>query len=159
MTHGILYSLKPILKHFFLSKQFKRKGVAIYGGSSWWCLPDIMIEEIINDIRHNNWIRKLLMKTYTPEETVFQTLVMRTNFASQVSINPIERFTQNCLTYANFHVPGKSFKGHPYTITVHDLSRILTRDEFFARKFDYDIDASVLDVIDSKINSLPIGCV
>lgn len=131
--------------------RLKKHGVQLYGGSAWWCLPDKAIDDIMLDISSNKQLFELYQKTYTPEETFFQTYIMRSSVANLVDINPPEARTQNCLTYANFETPTKKFCGHPYIITADDWKWLKNRSEYFARKFDVSVDSVILDMIDSEI--------
>lgn len=131
--------------------RLKKHGVQLYGGSAWWCLPDKAIDDILNDIDTHIKLFELYQKTYTPEETFFQTYIMRSSVANLVDINPPEARAQNSLTYANFETSTKKFAGHPHIITVDDWKWLNKRPEYIARKFDLSVDSAILDTIDSEI--------
>lgn len=134
-----------------LFKKLRKFRVDLYGGSAWWILPDIAVDEIFEDINSNPQIVKLLNSSFTPEESFFQTMIMRTSLKSSVEINDVLERRQNCLTYANFETPSKPFKGHPYIITSDDWIWLKDRPEYFARKFDFEVDKKIFDIIDSFI--------
>lgn len=144
---GMALLFKPLTKRFFLSKQFEKKNIGIYGGSAWWCLPDIVIAEIIQGMQDESLVR-MLKKIRTPEEVVFQIMTMRSSLAREVTVNSIDRVSQNCLTYANFTTPTKKSTGHPHIILSEDLDWILPKSNYFARKFDMNVDANVFDLLD-----------
>lgn len=147
----LLKFINPFLKSHNLSRKFKEKNIGMYGGSAWWCLPDTMISEIL-DLFQDKELINLLMKVHTPEETIFQILSQRTSLASSIRLNPLNAVAQDCLTYANFCTPTKlPYKGHPHVITTDDYSYVTMKDQFFARKFDENIDSHILDMIDKNI--------
>lgn len=147
----LLKFINPYLKSRNLSRKFKEKNIGMYGGSAWWCLPDMMINEILYMFQDKELIN-LLKKVHTPEETVFQILGKRTSLASSIRLNSLNAVAQDCLTYANFCTPTKlPYKGHPHVITTDDYSYVTMKDQFFARKFDENIDSHILDMIDENI--------
>lgn len=125
-----------------------KHGVQLYGGSAWWCLPDKAIDDILYDIETNTKLFEFYQKTYTPEETFFQTFVMRSSVANMVDLNAKETRSQNCLTYANFETPTKKFVGHPHIISDEDWVWIRQKPEYIARKFDTRLYPVVFDLID-----------
>lgn len=165
ILHSFSNSGKPLLKkierklhklhfgnHYFsLYKCSMHYGMRLYGGSAWWALPDVAVGDILRDIENDKRAFELSLSTYTPEETFFQTYVMRTRISNLVEINSITERKQNCLTYANFETPTKKFCGHPYIITADDWKWLKNRSEYIARKFDLSVDANIFDTIDSDI--------
>lgn len=128
----------------------KHAAVEVYGGSQWWALPDIAVNELLNDIVAHPNVVKWLRCSIAPDETFFQTMVMRTSVANLVDVNrdPV----QGEMTYANFVSPRNKVKNcHPYIITEEDWYWLKERPEYFARKFDVDISTKILDVLDREI--------
>lgn len=69
---------------------FKKNNINLYGGSAWWILPDKIINYILEEKEiSKKWFTKLL-GTFTPEETFFQTLTMKSDLKDLVEINPID---------------------------------------------------------------------
>lgn len=134
-----------------LFASLNNKGVYLYGGSAWWILPDIAIEEIFLEIESNPKVAQLLLLSFTPEESFFQTMVMRTSINGKIVMNDIYERKQNCLTYANFETPLKPFSGHPHIITSMDWLWLKNRPEYFARKFDITVDREIIEIIDKYL--------
>ena len=132
--------------------QLASLNVKVYGGSQWWALPDVAVNEIMSDIQANPRIVETFKWVFTPDELFFQTMVMRTSVAPLIDINPVDAREQHCLTYANFVTPTKGFCSHPHILETEDWKRLKQRPEFFARKFDMDSSPNVLDVIDKSLN-------
>lgn len=45
-------------------------------------------------------------------------------------------------------------KKNPKTLTIKDKDKIFDSALFFARKFDYSVDADILDAIDERIKKM-----
>ena len=137
--------------------RLKKYNMKLYGGSAWWILPHGVMDYISN-VRNNipGFIREFT-RTWTPEETFFQTMTMNSPLINYiVDDDPIyddDKYDQNCMTYANFFTPQKGFSGHPYYITCEDFDRIMKKKALFARKFDINISERALDMIDEVIRN------
>jgi len=126
-------------------------GVNIYGGSAWWTLPDLAVEEIFKDMEAHPNITDAFKWSFTPEETFFQTMTMRTSVAHFVDVNPVDERAQNCLTYAHFVSPTKGASCHPHILEENDWIWLQQRPEYFARKFDMNCSPKVFDIIDKTL--------
>ncbi len=129
----------------------KKAGCDLYGGSAWWVLPDECINLIISEIEEETEIIKAFRRKTTPEETFFQTMVMRSNLAYLVEVNDINCVAQNCPTFAYFQDVDKPPTGHPYIFKIENYKKICDLPNMFARKFDQDVDAEILDAIDKNL--------
>lgn len=147
------YLFFKIIKHFHTVYDDLRKlNCELYGGSAWWILPDVAIDDILYKYHNpNDKIVAVLKNTLTPEETFFQIMVMQSKVASMVNVNPKDMIAQSCMTYAYFSDEDKPFVGHPYIFTAADYYKIIKLPHFFARKFDESIDSEIFDMIDEKI--------
>lgn len=146
-----LYLERLMPERCILFNKLKRFNINLYGGSAWWALPDIVVDDIIAFLKNNPEFVKLYKWTDTPEETLFQTLTMLSRCASLVQLNSPEERMQNCLTYANFETPTKEFTGHPHIITIEDYDWLVGKEQFIARKFDMAVDCDVIDKLDKCI--------
>lgn len=150
-----------IITRFFSNsaRTLKRKGIDLHGGSAWWVLPDIMIDEIVTEAIGFGKNSKFweLRNVLVPEECFYQTILMNGEYKNFVTINPPTMVAQNCKTFAYFHPAGKPFTGHPYIFTMFDrrLLEKLSQTYFFARKFDINVDCNVLDWIDDNLLAQP----
>ncbi len=149
-----IYSYFKFLKLFIETpfKKLNHEGCKLYGGSAWWILPDKAINIIHQRYSDpNDKVVKYLSKTFSPEETFFQIMVMQTEVASLVELNPALDLKQNCLTYSHFRDIGKPFTGHPYILGIDDFKKLNNLPHFFARKFDITVDSGIFDMIDQEI--------
>ncbi len=135
-------------------KELDKLGVDLYGGSAWWILPDIVIDYILDEYINQDKYLKILSRTKTPEETFFQIMTMKSPCAGLVEINPKDMVLQNCKTFAYFFDEDKPFTGHPYVFTMSDTDKLkeVSKNAFFARKFDEKIDKAVFEWIDRNLH-------
>ncbi len=135
--------------------ELSKNQIDLYGGSAWWILPDIMVNYVLTVAENFTPKNKFypLIGVSVPEENYYQTLLMNSEFRSQIEVNPPEMVAQNCKTYANFSPDGKPFTGHPYILTMDDTTRLkeLAKNRFFARKFDETVDSNIFDWIDENL--------
>ena len=132
--------------------------IKLYGGSTWWILPHGVIDYLTELKTKIPRLIKEYKRTWTPDETFFQTITMNSPFSKYLTaeyppIYDTEPGSQPCMTYANFITPTKSFRGHPHIITTEDFDRIMAKKALFARKFDINVDSKVLDMIDIRIKN------
>jgi len=139
-----------IPKSMLMINRLSHYQLSLYGGSAWWCLPDIAIRDILTDMGNSHDIIQLYKKTWTPEETFFQTFVMRSTVGHLVKVNPIDQVSQNCLTFASFTTPTKRFVGHPHVLENSDYEWLMRIRPYICRKFDTSIDSEILDRIDQQ---------
>ncbi len=144
------YFLKIIIPTPFI--QLTKLQCSLYGGSAWWILPDVVIDEVYRRFfNSNDLIVNLLSRTFTPEETFFQIMTMQSKVANLVEVNEKNDILQNCLTYAHFRDEGKPFTGHPYILSKNDFNKLIKLPQFFARKFDTTVDSEILNVLDEYL--------
>lgn len=127
--------------------KFTRQNVTLYGGSAWWILPDTAIAFIDAQYREQTPLVTALLNTYTPEETFFQIMAMRSPIRDQIEIRTWDR-EQNCKTWAYFSDEGKPRTGHPYIFTAAEFEKLKRSDRWFARKFDRTVDSRIFDLLD-----------
>ena len=126
---------------------FCRKGISLYGGSAWWILPDIAIDDIYDKYVASDKIVSLLLKSYTPEETFFQIMTKMSPVKDLVEINPKEQVLQNCKTWAYFFDEDKPFMGHPYIFSTNDFDKLKESNFWFARKFDITTEPKIIQLV------------
>lgn len=130
-------------------KLTKTYGVTLYGGSAWWILPDVAVRYIVQEYEKEEPYVACILNAFTPEETFFQIMTMRSPVAEQVEVNPPDMVAQNCKTLAFFSKPGQPFTGHPYIYTKAEYELLKQSDRWIARKFDETVDSEILDLLDT----------
>lgn len=168
MKPGLLRRLKVApyvfaesLERRFCGTPYERivkHGIKLYGGSQWWILPHGVMDYIMDLRRDDPQLFKEFERTWTPEETFFQTMAMNSPYVKYIVENDdIYDHGYRIIpstTYPDFVTPTKGFRGHPHVITSQDFDRIMDRKALFARKFDVNVDTRVLDLIDNATGNL-----
>lgn len=142
---------KILPRCFFTDYAIQQFNIPLYGGSAWWVLPNIIIDEIILFMKNNERFINCYKRSITPEETFFQTLSMCCKSSNQIQVNQNNQISQNCLTYSLFFTENKKFTGHPHIITKEEFSLLRNRPEYFARKFDVNVDYEILNKLDKHV--------
>jgi hypothetical protein len=111
-----------------------------YGGKTWFSFSKELINHIVQE--HNNtpkW-KKFFKYSLIPDESYFHTITMNSKFSDNV-VNDYLR-----------EVEWEGGDGtHPLIWTSNDFERLSCTKNFWARKFEDDVDSEILDLIDSKL--------
>ena len=139
---GKLFSLgNSLLSPFITQKRDFPSEYVPYGGSFWCCLSKNALEYILAFIKSAEGKRLLnfFRFTHIPDEMFFQTVLLNSNLKNSV-INDNLRF-----------IDFKDDSSNPNILLADDFSRLANSNKLFARKFDSDIDAEILDMVDEKL--------
>jgi len=128
-------------KYFYLP--FKRKfpkNFEPYGGSQWWCLSRECLEYINTTVLQNPSLVDYFKYVLIPDEIFFQTLILNSSFKENV-IN-------DDLRYTDWENPNPNL---PATLVKNDFEKLANSSKLFARKFDMNRDAEILELLDRKL--------
>jgi len=115
-----------------------------YKGSAWFTINHRCIQYLSHFIRNNPRFARYYRKTIHPDESFFSTILM--NNSRLNIINDNKRF----ITWSSNKAP------HPNILRKQDFHRIVNSNQHFARKFDSNQDADILNKLDEHIGvSLP----
>lgn len=110
-----------------------------YKGSQWFTLNYACLRYILQYVEANPQFVKYYEHTLFPDESFFQTILL--NQLGLKIFNNNKRF----IRWQSAESP------NPDILKKQDLDSILTPDHHFARKFDLNIDAEILNLIDCHI--------
>jgi hypothetical protein len=110
-----------------------------YGGSYWFAISRKCVEFLKDSPTKYPELFDYYEKTYIPDESIFQTLLVNNPLFNLCNIN--DRYVD----YAN------SRHGHPRVLTSEDFPALTNENINFARKFDMTLDSKVLDLLDERI--------
>ena len=114
-------------------------GAEYVGRSQWFTLRNEHAKYILQFVvDHPEWMR-YFKYTWGADEIFFQTLLYNSPYR--------EKITNNDLRYVDWG-EGKS---SPKILTMEDWHVLKASSNFFARKFDSDVDSNVLDNLDNLI--------
>jgi hypothetical protein len=126
----------------FPNKKYWPEEYDFYCGSQWFTIPFEVTKYMINFLDENPWYRDYFTHTYTPDEWFFHTLIMNSPYREAVE--------RNNLLYLRM---GKklSERNSPVFLTSEDIGLIQESKQYFARKFDESIDATVIEYFAQRV--------
>jgi len=140
---------RPIMANYF-SKIFYRlprnhpNDLKPFAGSTWLNLHRATAEYILNFVNRRPDFVKFHKYTAIVDETFFQTILG--NGPDSITSNLVN----NDLRFIDWSRKNEN-KGHPEILTLQHKDEIMKSDAHFARKFEPEIDTSILDFIDNNI--------
>jgi hypothetical protein len=114
-------------------------GLTPYGGSAFWCLSREAVVHVHRMVREHPEVTEFFEHTKIPDELFFQTVLMNSPLASNI--------VNDDLRYVDWSAGGV----HPATLRAEDFEKLRNSDKLFARKFDPEADASILDLLDREL--------
>lgn len=122
-----------------LSKRTYLQNTTPYTGRVQFVMPADVAEYVIKEFEQNKTFNNHYKYTLMVDEQYFHTMLLNSKYKDRV-VN-----TQT--HYADYDAP------HPVVWTSKDLAELAQQEALFARKFDTDIDETILDLIDEHILS------
>jgi len=113
-----------------------------YAGSNWHTLHRQCVEFLRTHVVQGDPVREHFARTMASDEAVVQTFLVNSGRF---------RFDRDNLRFIDFT---DSTTGSPLVLKTADFERLMTSGKFFARKFDMDTDARILDLLDERIAEL-----
>lgn len=114
-------------------------GLECYAGYQWTNLRREAAEYVADRVREDRRLMDWFGRTICPCEAVVQTLLVNSGRF---------KLCNDDLRYADFT---GSTNGRPRTLAAQDLQVITSGPYYFARKFDPQRDARVLDLLDERV--------
>lgn len=108
----------------------------VFVGSQWTTLRRACCEQLLAEVRGHGPVAAALEHTICPDEALAQTVLVN---------DPSRRLCNDNLRFVDM---ARARDGHPRTLGVADLDRLLASGCHFGRKFDPAVDAAVLDRLD-----------
>jgi len=128
-------NISPNSNHFPLEYTF-------YNGSQWFTIPFETAKYIIKFLDKNEWYYKFFENTLVPDEWFFHTLLMNSHFKHDVVNDNLMFFKWG---------EKLSERNSPQELTAKDIPFIENSNRYFARKFDENVDQSVIEYFTSRV--------
>ena len=126
-----------ILRIPFLRRSFPA-GLEPYGGSAWGALSDEAVRTLLAFEHESPRALRFFERVRAPDEIFIQTVLLNSPAGERVANESIH----------HIEWPGGS---HPATFRQEDFPRLAASGKPFARKFDTNLDAEILDLIDREL--------
>jgi len=142
------YLLQSIINKILPKRKFPLP-VTLYGTNctTWWAINRECATYLVNYFNSNKKLQRFCSYTWAPDEFLIPTIMMNSPFKDRVVNNNLR------------HIDWSGGGAHPKIFSSCDLADLKNSDKLFARKFDINVDAAILDKIDqilekgsSKIN-------
>lgn len=133
-------ALEKVINNILPKRKFPTD-MELYGGSksSWWSLNHEAASYVANYLKRGNDLDAFLKFCWGTDEFVIPTVLLNSPFK--------ENIVNNNLRYIDF----PKGKANPRILGMEDMSKLIESSMLFARKFDMDINAEVLDKIDEHL--------
>jgi len=118
-----------------------RDGFRCFVSADWLTLNRTALCAVLDAARERRSLMRYYRRAAIPSESFFATVLLNDSSLR------VARHNRRFLSFEGPLTP------HPDTLTVADLDRILASECDFARKFDAEVDAEVLDALDERRNS------
>jgi hypothetical protein len=112
----------------------------VVGRANWFTITMQAAKYLLNFIDQHPEIVRFYKFSWGADELIFSTALYNSAFKEQITNN---------LTYVDWD--GTS-KGHPKILTANDMSQLMSTDKLFARKFDMDVDSSIISLLEQWIS-------
>lgn len=114
-------------------------GWKIANGSLWLMASRRSVEVLCDQLRSGSPLRRYFYRTPIPDEAAFHTVLAN---SGELSI---------CDDDFRFIRWNRVSDPHPAILTASDIPALRASNAYFARKFDDDVDADVLDILDADL--------
>jgi hypothetical protein len=148
----VLNNLQPIIKVYMLpggnqylwgwrirNTPFNDGSWRCWYGPSWWALSRDASERMLDYMAEHSEFIDYYRHTMNCDESLFPTLAFNL---------PDLRVANRYITYTRWSSPRAD---HPETFKLSDFEELIAAPLYFARKFDIDTDAAILDALDDFI--------
>lgn len=133
------YKVQRVLNKILPEREMPN-GLVPFGRSQWFTITTAAAAYIIGYLDRHPGVVSFFKWTWAPDEIIFQTILYNSDFRKQM-INANLRY-----------VDWSEGKPSPKTLTIQDLTNVLSSGNLFARKFDTQASAEILDQLDKQIS-------
>lgn len=125
------FKLEQLVNTFTGTRRINQP-IVFAGNSGWFCLSYEAILYILYTYQNNIKLTRYFKFVWGADEIYFSTVLYNSPFKNKLIGN---------LLFTEWPLFDKS---HPKVFTIKDETQLLNSDKFFARKFDYTIDTSII---------------
>lgn len=145
---GGIAQINSGIKQLFVGspkKRLQNMGITGCCGSQWWILPDTIVKHALGMMKNKPFC-SAISDVFSCDETFFQTATMASPYKDLLVFNENNDYL-NKKWYFVFENGS-----HPYVLTQKDYEKLISSDMLFARKFDINCDAKILDLLDETVH-------
>jgi hypothetical protein len=138
-----IYIIEKLLFKVLLKIKRRPFDYEYYGGSQWFNFTNHCMQGIFEYLRENKKYIKRFRWTHCSDEIFFQTIINKIRDGLTI--------VDDYLRYIDWGSGG----AHPKVLREEDYEKITESNDLFARKFDMDIDSTIIELLYKKIHENP----
>jgi len=119
-------------------------GLKLFCGSAWWTLTPDCVEYCLQFERQHPALRRYFKFTWGSDEFLIQTILMNGEYREKVSMDNLH------------YIDWAAGLEHPKTFGVEDIGALMGSGKLFARKFDMEKGAAVMDLVDESFSTVQL---
>lgn len=120
----------------------RKENIHFYKGANWVSITGAFARYLVE---HSDNIYRLYHASMCCDEIFLHTMFMNSEFKNNLYDNSFNNDYKMCMRYIDWN------RGGPYVFRAEDYDELINSDMLFARKFDYNIDCKVVDMIYEQI--------
>jgi len=133
-----IYAAQKVLNFLLPRRKVPYHMVAV-GRSQWFTIPIACVRYIIEFMQTHPKVERYFKMVWGSDEIIFQTVLYNSPFRKMMK-------NEN-LRYIDWTGKGVS----PKLLTLEDKDKLMGSGKFFARKFNMEVDAEIMDYIDIEV--------
>jgi hypothetical protein len=107
----------------------------IVGRANWFTLTPGAAQYVLDFLDEHPEVVRYFKYCWGADEFIFATIIYNSKFRDKIMDNLV-------------HVIWYEGKGHPEILTAKNFNELKASDKLFARKFDMDVDAAIIDMLE-----------
>lgn len=142
--HRILSKLNTVfIKTQKLLGIRRNKEIRFQKGTNWFSITESLAQYVIEQ---EKWIKRVFAYTCCADEVFLQTIVHNSKFRHTLYHKSYDNDMHAIMRLIDWS------RGEPYVFLSADRQELLESDMLFARKFDCNVDAGIIDYVSSALN-------
>lgn len=118
-------------------------GYKLFCGSAWWTLTPDCVQYCLDIESKYPAMRRYFRLSWGSDEFLIQTILMNSDYRDKVTMDNLH------------YIDWAAGLEHPKTFGPEDLDPLMHSGKLFARKFDMEKSATIMDLIDEKALTSP----
>lgn len=133
------YQLEKLINKILPERKFPLNYIMV-GRSNWFAITYEAAKYIIDFLDQHPEIVRFFKFSWGADELIFSVILYNSNFKDKIEDNFI-------------YVDWSEKKAHPKILRTEDYNALVNSDKLFARKFDADADAVILEMLENFLKS------
>lgn len=133
------YQLEKIINSVLPERKFPLD-YTIVGRSNWFTITSDAARHLLDFLKVHPEIIRFFKYSWGADELIFSTILYNSKYKDQIEDNLV-------------YVDWSEGKAHPKILRTEDFNSLRSSEKLFARKFDSDADATILDMLEKVIRN------